>query len=777
MKKNYFTFLLLLTSICLFSQTINIPDAAFKAKLLEPINPGFPHFIKDLTGGNLHVDANNDGEIQESEALNVGHLDLNSSSQIASLEGIQFFTNINVLRCVNNQLQELNLNSLVNLQFLDCHSNQLNLLEINNCTNLVVLYCPQNALTFLNLSGLTNLEYLNCDYNSITELNVTGLTSLLQISCENNSISNLIVSGLPNLTSINCSGNSMTALEINNLPNLQALWCSNNQLSSMDINSITSLQLLYCPNNYLTTIDISSLSNLGSFDCSNNYLETMFIKNNYIFAASDFGNNNMLKYICADEGEINHIQYKINLYGYPNCHVNSYCSFSPGGTYYTINGGNKLDSNNDGCDSNDISLPYLKYSISDGTNNGSLITNYNSNFSIDVSAGNYTLTPFFENPNYFTASPSSISVNFPSQNSPYSQDFCIVANGEHNDLEVVLIPLSPARPGFNTMYKIKYKNKGTTTQSALLKLLFNDNLMDYVNTSTPTNSSTSGTLEWNINNIIPFQTGEIYVTFNINTPTETPAVNGGDILTFTTSLISSNIDEILEDNTFNLAQIVVNAFDPNDKTCLEGETLSLDKIGDYIHYMIRFENTGTYAAENIVIKDIIDTSKFDISSLRVIESSHNCETKITSNKVEFIFENINLPFEDATNDGYVVFKIKTNSSLVNNSSISNSANIYFDYNFPIVTNTATSTFSTLDINTIENTNVSFFPNPFTSNLSIIGEEIITSISIYDSLGRLLQTNLIEAKEANIKTDNLMEGTYLLQINTQKGIITKKIIKQ
>ncbi len=54
-------------------------------------------------------------------------------------------------------------------------------------------------------------------------------------------------------------------------------------------------------------------------------------------------------------------------------------------------------------------------------------------------------------------------------------------------------------------------------------------------------------------------------------------------------------------------------------------------------------------------------------------------TKISeTNKVEFIFENINLPFDDATNDGYVAFKIQTNPSLVVGDSFSNTASIYFD---------------------------------------------------------------------------------------------------
>ena len=179
---------------------------------------------------------------------------------------------------------------------------------------------------------------------------------------------------------------------------------------------------------------------------------------------------------------------------------------------------------------------------------------------------------------------------------------------------------------------------------------------------------------------------------------ETPAVNGGDILNYAANIVGLNTDETPDDNTFGLNQTVVNSFDPNDKTCLEGNTINPSMIGKYVHYKIRFENTGTFPAQNVVIKDLIDTTKFDLSTLQMTDASHNCFTRINNtNKVEFIFESINLPFDDANNDGYVVFKIKTKPTLTVNSTISNVANIYFDYNFPIVTNTATTTIAALSI--------------------------------------------------------------------------------
>lgn len=260
---------------------------------------------------------------------------------------------------------------------------------------------------------------------------------------------------------------------------------------------------------------------------------------------------------------------------------------------------------------------------------------------------------------------------------------------------------------------------------------------------------------------------------------ETPAVNSGDILSYSAVFNGLNADETPIDNTFSLSQTVVNSYDPNDKTCLEGSTINPSMIGEYAHYKIRFENTGTFPAQNIVVKDMIDTAKFDISTLQMTDASHNCVTRISdSNKVEFIFENINLPFDDATNDGYVVFKIKTKNTLVVGNTISNSANIYFDYNFPIVTNTATSTFQVLQNDSfLFDTYFSIYPNPAQEVLNLKTKEDMTiySVSIYSILGQQIQT--ITNPEKSIDVSDLQSGNYLIKIVTDKGISNTKFIKQ
>ena len=74
---------------------------------------------------------------------------------------------------------------------------------------------------------------------------------------------------------------------------------------------------------------------------------------------------------------------------------------------------------------------------------------------------------------------------------------------------------------------------------------------------------------------------------------------------------------------------MVNSYDPNDKTCLEGKNVTSEVIGEYVHYVIRFENTGTYNAQNITITDYIDTAKFDISTLQPLTGSHLFVTRIS----------------------------------------------------------------------------------------------------------------------------------------------------
>jgi len=350
------------------------------------------------------------------------------------------------------------------------------------------------------------------------------------------------------------------------------------------------------------------------------------------------------------------------------------------------------------------------------------------------------------------------------------------ANGTHNDLEIIIIPVTAAVPGFDTKYKVFFKNKGNTSQSGTLVYNFDDNLMNYLNSTIAPNTQSTGILSWNFTNILPFETKEITLTFTLNTPTQTPPLNGGDLLHYTAQ-INGGTDDTPTDNIFTLNQPVVNSFDPNDKTCLEGTSIAQAKVGDYVHYLIRFENTGTANAKNIVVKDEIDLTKFDLSSLIPLNGSHNFVTRINGNVVEFIFENIQLPFDNANNDGYVSFKIKTKSNLVIGDSFSNTAKIYFDYNAPIITNTATTSVqNTLGTSEITNDKDQFsiYPNPVKDVLFIKSKEKIVKAEIFDTAGRIL--NSISVSNNSVNISELAKGSYMIRLFTKDQVMVQKFIK-
>ena len=560
--------------------------------------------------------------------------------------------------------------------------------------------------------------------------------------------------------------------------NLEYLTIGQNPIASITFGNHPNLNTISASQIPLTDFDVSNLPALNSLGVAfNPTLNTLNVKNGIATTCYLMGCPN-LHYICTDDNELTTIQNSITQLGYTNCQVNSYCSFTPGGDFYTIEGNNRFDSNNNGCDSADINYPNLKLSLTNGVTSGHLFSNNTGNYSIAVSAGTHTITPILETPTYFNISPTSTSVTFPAEATPFTQNFCITANGTHNDLETVVIPLTRARPGFDAFYKIIYKNKGTGTQSGSVNFTFDDGVVDLVYANPTISSQGTNNLSWNFTNLLPFESREIFVILNVNTPSESPAVNGGDILPYTAT-VTGLTDETPTDNISSLNQTVVNSFDPNDKTCLEGNVILPSMVGDYVHYMIRFENTGTTNAQNIVVKDIIDTSKFDISTLVPLTGSALYETKIkNTNEVEFIFENINLPFDDANNDGYVAFKIKTKSTLAVGDTFSNGANIYFDYNAPIMTNTYTTTITALGTQGFDlGSMFTLSPVPTKNSLTITAKQdiVMTSVNIYNTIGQLVQVTTNPSE--TIDVSGLKTGSYFIKIISDKGTASTTFIKE
>jgi hypothetical protein len=673
-------------------------------------------------------------------------------------------------------LTNLDISGLTSLTSIDCYNNKLTNIDLNKNINLQDLDCSKNQLTNLNLTGLSQLYLLNFFENQITNINLSELSELKYINFFSNKIIKIDFLNLPKLTDIDGGKNPIETIDLSQLPNLENLWMGYTPIHSLDLSN----------SNKLKGINVSSCPNLESINLKNgsiedlNYLEPELL-DYFKTDCSNFSNCPKLKYICGDEGELESITLKTTGYNYTDCIVGGYCSFNDGGANYTIQGNNRMDSNKNGCDTSDLPASNLKFTISDGNETGTIITNDLGNYSIKVKEGTYKLTPILENANYFSISPTSVNVTFPTDASPFIQDFCITPIASHKDLEITLIPMEVARPGFDSKYKLVYKNKGNVAQSGTVNLSFDDAVLDVVVSNPIVSSQNTNSLSWNFSDLKPFETSEITFTLNVNSPMETPAVNSGTVLHYTATVNSVDSDEYPIDNMFVLNHTVVGSLDPNDKTCLEGDVITPGLIGEYVHYLIRFENTGNYAAQNIVVKDMIDLSKFDISTLVPTDASHSYITKISEgNKVEFIFENVNLPFDDANNDGYIAFKIKTKSTLKVGDSFDNEANIYFDYNFPVLTNKASSKFgTTLGTQDFEFSNYfKVYPIPADEvlNISAIQNVEIQSIAVYDILGQMVLALPNIKDTSKIDVSNLSSGNYFIKIKSDKGSSSVKFIK-
>jgi hypothetical protein len=160
-----------------------------------------------------------------------------------------------------------------------------------------------------------------------------------------------------------------------------------------------------------------------------------------------------------------------------------------------------------------------------------------------------------------------------------------------------------------------------------------------------------------------------------------------------------------------------------------------------------------------------------------LTASHTFETRVSNtNKVEFIFENINLPFDNANNDGYITFKIKTKPNLVLGDTFSNTANIYFDYNFPIATNNyLTSVQNPLSVTEHEsNTTMIAYPNPVKDALQFETIKPILKAEIYDISGRIIVAMGVTNNTLDVTA--LQRGNYVVKVFTEDGVSYRKIIK-
>lgn len=216
----------------------------------------------------------------------------------------------------------------------------------------------------------------------------------------------------------------------------------------------------------------------------------------------------------------------------------------------------------------------------------------------------------------------------------------------------------------------------------------------------------------------------------------------------------------LEDNRLEIDLKTVGSFDPNDISVCPSPIISPRKQN--LTYRIRFQNLGTYYAENVVIKDTLP-EELDLQSFRPLGSSHNFNQSIVIKGRELTvkYQELFLPpaiWNWEKSNGFFEFSINKKPDLPLGSVISNSASIYFDYNEPVKTNTAEVEINIKKELLLKPLNI--YPNP-SSDYFQISPSVYNEIQVIDLMGRVV-SNLSPDNLGRYQTKELPQGLYLIK---------------
>ena len=157
--------------------------------------------------------------LNDEEIAAITEIDV-SMMGITSLQGIEFFPELTVLFCLDNELTKLDLSHNPKLEMLDCSFNSLTSLDVTHNPALTSIDCSENAITDLDTSANPLLEGLFCYGNEIFMLRLYGNPALQVLDCSTNRLTALDLSGNPGLVMLECYGNSIAELDLTPCPTL-----------------------------------------------------------------------------------------------------------------------------------------------------------------------------------------------------------------------------------------------------------------------------------------------------------------------------------------------------------------------------------------------------------------------------------------------------------------------------------------------------------------------------------------------------------------------------
>lgn len=345
------------------------------------------------------------------------------------------------------------------------------------------------------------------------------------------------------------------------------------------------------------------------------------------------------------------------------------------------------DNNSNGIkDSDEVYIPYIPVNL----NNWEITysNNYGEYGLSTKDTGSYNLN--VTAPPYYKAVPEQSKFSFSKYDNILSlPDIAIQPTMLKDSMGIYVYTLQEAVPGRFMSYSIEYRNYGTLNEYSTISFTYDTSKLIFDSASVKLISHSGNVLVWK-DTLIANYFGNDYLRNGFRYPVLFFKVKTnaqiGTSLKYAVSIVSAKTSATASDSI-----IVRGSYDPNSKDATPQLSTVQVANGESIDYIIHFQNVGTAPAYNIVIADTL-SNLLTPNSLQLIGSSHNVNIVMDSGIIYFQFFNINLT-DSGTNqlmsNGFVHFRLMPKSTVTSGSTINNKASIYFDYNKPVVTNTAT----------------------------------------------------------------------------------------
>ena len=442
----------------------------------------------------------------------------------------------------------------------------------------------------------------------------------------------------------------------------------------------------------------------------------------------------------------------------------------------TVSGTNFLDNDQD-CqpDAGEVRMPYQVLNIQPV--NDWVLTSGNGDFAFALPNGSYTLAHV--NPNTVPLCPAQQPVPFTVNN---NATVIMLADSSTLPLDIATFgTATAARPGFNTSQYITLRNLSAKLSGDVEVVLTHDAALTFLSATPAPTSVVGNTITWELPELTAFAERTIAMEYNV--PVSTPL---GTLLISTVSGTCALTDNDLSNNGATIERVVTGSYDPNDKRARTStgwsDQLYLIDQDTWIDYTIRFQNTGTDTAFTVVITDTL-AAELDMATFQQGTASHSFEVVFKPGRViEWTFPNILLPdsnVNEPRSHGLVHFRIRPQLPVLPGTVIANVANIYFDFNPPIITEPSVlvAEFST-GVGGRQSSAMTLSPVPASDRLSITGTDAIERLTVLSADGRVVLRANFRAMSGTLDLHRLSRGAYLLIAEMDDGaIMHERFVKQ